>query len=213
MKPIRVARRSEVKSRPAIIVAITAALLMVVGSAAAAPPQQFDRIGGSGGVIETSTSPTVLAEFAFQTEGDFLELNLGWWFDQEIPEPLDVVCELEYADDTSADDRVSFFDDGSSILITIDATETGGMELAGCDDRIGYAELEIIYDSELLQMEIFRDGACGGVRSVSQDQATARTFIDTADLSVIIDGLGLQGSASYGRETGVCVQPGRPDSS
>ncbi len=62
------------------------------------------------------------------------------------------------------------------------------------------------------RLEAAEDGLeCRGVLRVSEQNATARTSIETVDNGVMIDDTGVDGSAAYGHERFSCLRPGNPD--
>jgi len=192
-----------------ILVSLLVGLLLTALPALADPPEGFKETNGSGGVEDSTTLPPedspVIALFEFGTNGDDLGLNLRWFFgrsegDPNFPDAL--IC--EYRLETGRDPELSFVDNDSSIVITVNGTPNN----PDCDDAIVYAELEIIYDNEFFDTERSKweeDGVeCKSSHHFNDNNATARALITTEDHGVILNATGMIGSATYHRVKEQC---------
>ena len=179
----------------------------------AAPPGSFtfestSNNGGVNDLLTFSGGPTN-AEFEFNTDetNSNLTLNLHW-------EVFGGGYACDYTGDVGSglNPELSFVDNGSSILVTVDASvfPSGHVEL-GCGDGIEYAEVEVFYDNEFFETQKFHTNSTGSqCRGVSHfnHNATARALITTADQGTMVDATGTSGSANYDHTEGRCHQTG-----
>ena len=186
-------------------------LAVATSPAVAAPPgsSTFEGTSANGEVHDALTflgGPTVVTfDISVNTDGR-INLNMVW-------EAFGGGYVCDYFGGSDVSPELSFVDDGSAIVVTVDASilPSGSVQLV-CGDALQFAELTVFYspgDRTERWHENRTGQQCRGTDLIN-DHASTAAHVVTVDQGEMVNSAAGLGSGNYGHTQGRCQLTGRP---